>query len=293
MDGWPTREQLDLLCKRAAGLFVYAMATVRFVDTKNKNPQKQLDRLIQSRDSGSEGRARLRENTTLDSLYTSILHDAFGDNDPKDDAKVRLVLGAVILTVNPLSPSTIATLLGFDLGDVLPLLLSVRSLLILSEDVDHPVRPFHKLFPDFIVDSARCTNSRFCLQPPVQHTAVLVACLKLMNGSLKWNICELPDGVINTEVGDLKERTEEHINKALEYACKSWHKHLNSGSMEKVKITLVLHQFLEEKFLFWLEVLSVLGATREAVSALERAEKWVDVHLFHCLLFSKCFSSQI
>jgi hypothetical protein len=31
-----------------AGLFVYAMATVRFIDQKNKNPKRQLDRLIQS-----------------------------------------------------------------------------------------------------------------------------------------------------------------------------------------------------------------------------------------------------
>ena len=30
-DDWPTKEQLDLLCERAAGLFLYAMATIRFV----------------------------------------------------------------------------------------------------------------------------------------------------------------------------------------------------------------------------------------------------------------------
>ncbi|KAF9786511.1 hypothetical protein BJ322DRAFT_1218661 [Thelephora terrestris] len=254
-----------------------AMATVRFIDTKNKNPQKQLDRLIQSRDSGSEGRVKFRTNTTLDSLYVSILHDAFGDDEPEDDAKVRLVLAVVTLAANPLSPSSIATLLGFDLGDIFLILSSLHSLLILSEDVHHPIRPFHKSFPDFIVDSAQCTNQRFWLQPPIHHTKILLACLELMNEKLKQNMCQLPDGVTNVEVKDLKERTREHIDKALEYACKSWHKHLDSGSMEKVKITPVLHRSLEEKFLFWLEVLSVLGATRGAVDALERAEKWVDV----------------
>ena len=30
-DGWPTEEQLDLLCERAGGLFVYAVATVKFI----------------------------------------------------------------------------------------------------------------------------------------------------------------------------------------------------------------------------------------------------------------------
>ena len=165
MDDWPTEEQLDLLCERAAGLFVYAMATVRFIDQKNKNPKKQLDRLIQSQESGLEGKTKLRANTTLDSLYMSILHEAFGDDDPEDDPKVRSVLGAVILATNPLSPSTIAALLGFDPEDVFPLLSSLHSLLILPEDIDQPVRPFHKSFPDFIVDPARCTDPRFCVSP--------------------------------------------------------------------------------------------------------------------------------
>ena len=38
--GWPTKEQLDTLCERAAGLFVYAVATVKFIDNQNNNPRK-------------------------------------------------------------------------------------------------------------------------------------------------------------------------------------------------------------------------------------------------------------
>ena len=91
-------------------------------------------------------------------------------------------------------------------------------------------------------------------------------------------MCKLPDGVTNTEVKDLKQRAEQYIDKALEYACRSWHKHLkDTRTAQKLKITPILHQFLEKKFLFWLEVLSVLGATREAADALEIVEKWLDV----------------
>jgi len=32
LDNWPTEEQLDRLCGRAAGLFVYAAATIKFID---------------------------------------------------------------------------------------------------------------------------------------------------------------------------------------------------------------------------------------------------------------------
>ena len=278
LDGWPTKEQVDLLCERAGGLFVHAIATVRFVDQKNISPKKQLDRLIQSQGSSAfEGKTKFKANATLDSLYTSILQQAFGDDDPENDPRVRSVLGAVVLAANPLSPAAIAALLGFDSDEVLPILSSVHSLLILQEDVERPVRPFHRSFPDFIVDPTRCTNPRFRVSPADQHTEILFGCLETMNRRLERNICELPDWVTNAEIVDLNERAKEHIGQALEYACRSWHKHL-VGTIP-AHIRSILHQFLERKFLFWLEVLSVLGAAREAVDALEVTSKckWSDV----------------
>ena len=100
-------------------------------------------------------------------------------------------------------------------------------------------------------------------------------------------MCELPDGVVNSEVADLKERVKEHISQALKYACRSWYKHL-VGAIS-ARITPILRRFLEEKFLFWLEVLSVLGVAREAVHALEATEKceWVEVCRIPSLVRSK------
>jgi len=287
LDGWPTKEQLDALCERAAGLFVYAVATVRFIDHKNNSPKKQLDQLLDSPESSAfEGETKFTANVTLDLLYTSIIQEAFGDGYSKDDPKVRSVLGAVILTANPLSPSAIAALLGFDVEEVSPILSSVHSLLTLQEDDNHPVRPFHKSFPDFIVDPTRCVNTRFLVCPPDQHKELLIGCLELMDWSLEPNMCKLPDGAINSEVDDLKERTKECISQALEYACRLWHKHLvDTTPAHRLEITSALHRFLEGKFLFWLEVLSVLGAAREAVNALEVAAKWLDVRWVPSLVF--------
>ena len=91
-------------------------------------------------------------------------------------------------------------------------------------------------------------------------------------------MCNLPGGVKNSEVDDLKDRREKYISHALEYACKSWHKHLLDGSTaQRPKITSALHHFLAHKFLCWLEALSVLGAVRDAVDALEVAVKWAEV----------------
>ena len=83
-------------------------------------------------------------------------------------------------------------------------------------------------------------------------------------------MCKLPDAITNSEVGDLQERIQHYLDPALQYACKSWHKHLsNKNAINSSTIGPTIHYFLKEKFLFWLEVLSVLGAVREAVNALE------------------------
>ena len=243
----------------------------------NGNPKRQLDRLLQSPESSREGKTKFKADTTLDSLYTSILQEAFDGNDPEHDRIARSVLGTVILATNPLSPSAIAALLGFDIEDVVPLLSSAGSLLLL-EGVGSPVRPFHKSFPDFIIDPTRCINERFRVSPPGHHQEILVGCLELMNGTLEKNMCKLPDAVMNSEVDDLDERIERYLDPALRYACNSWHKHLVDESVVCTPaVTSTLHRFLEEKFLFWLEVLSVLGAAREAVDALGVATRRLEV----------------
>ena len=284
LDGWPTKEQLDLLCKRAAGLFVYAVATIKFIDHTHNGPEEQLDRLLQSSESSAhEGRVELKENVTLDSLYMSILQVAFGRDNPEDDSRMRSVLGAVTLVVDPLPPFAISTLLGLHTESVFRRLLSIHSLLLL-QDVNQPVRSFHKSFPDFIVDPTRCINKRFHVSPPDHHLELLVGCLELMNRKLEKNICNLPDGATNSEVADLRERNERCIDSALRYACKSWHRHLVSEhTVRKPEVVSTLHRFLEKKFLFWLEVLSVLGATREAVDALDMVTKWLEVRQIHTL----------
>jgi hypothetical protein len=278
LDGWPTDEEVGHLCERAAGFFVYAVATVKFVGKQDTNPKSQLRLLLQSPGSSErEARVNFKTGTTLDLLYTSILQEAF--SDPDNDPRVRSVLGAMLLAANPLSPSTIATLLDLDVHDVFPLLSSAESLLTLH-GIDLPVKAFHKSFPDFIINTKRCTNQRFYIYPPRHHSKLLIRCLDLMSRTLEKNMCGLPDGAANSDVKDLEDRTKQYIDPALQYACRSWHTHLLGGDTTSVnapEAASALHGFLETKFLNWLEALSVLGAVRIAVDALQAAMDWLEV----------------
>ena len=279
LDGWPAEPDLDTLCTRAGGLFVYAVATVKFLDYPGSTPQRRLNQLLQSPWSTEyEAAIKVKGNTTLDTLYMLILQAAYPESNSVDFKNVRSVLSAVILAANPLSTSAIATLLDISIDDVSPVLLVVQSLLIFNHhNTEHPVRPFHKSFPDFLVAKNRCSNVRFYIPPPYYHTEFLVNCLRLMNQRLRVNLCSLPNAVINSEDKTLGGKIKEWIDPALDYACKSWYKHLDTNlSTEQIStITSTVDQFLKEKFLFWLEALSLLGAVKAAVHALDTMIKWL------------------
>jgi hypothetical protein len=277
LGGWPSDKDLSVLCHRAAGLFIYAVATVKFLDSKNYLPEQQLDMIINLPEYPvHEGKTQFRPETTLDFLYMSVLKTAFTKEDPVVDSKVQSTIGAVILLVNPLPPSGIAELIGLAPREVTLLLTSAQSLLILNENPTQPVKPFHKSFPDFITNPSRCTDTRFCISPHNLHLQLTMGCLGLMNERLEQNLLSLPDYALNSEVEDLQTRIDDHVSVGLQYACQHWHNHLIEMKGDVTNVISSLHLFLEEKFLAWLEVVSVLGVVRGAVIALEKLVSWLQ-----------------
>ena len=277
LDTWPSDKHIELLCHRTGGLFIHAVATVKFLDSKIHLPKQRLDTIVNLPEcTVPEGKAHFKPNTTIDSLYTSILEVAFSEGDPEVDSKIRSTIGAVVLLVNPLPLSGIAELIGLDPEEVKLFLTLVQSLVILDENSNLPIKPFHKSFPDFITDSSRCLNTRFYISPGSLHLKLAINCLGLMNGSLEQNLLSLPNYALNSEVKDLKMRIGDRVSIALQYACQSWHNHLTGARGDTTDVVSHLRFFLEEKFLAWLEIASALGAARGAVVALEKLMAWLQ-----------------
>ena len=133
LNGWPSNKQINLLCRQAAGLFVYAVATVKFLDHPHHSPVQWLDVIANLPECTThEGKTQFRENTTLDSLYTSILQMALNshEGDAEEDSEVQSTIGTVILTVNPLPPSAVAELIDRESTQVMRILTLIQSLLV-------------------------------------------------------------------------------------------------------------------------------------------------------------------
>ena len=169
LDGFPGDEHLKLLCHRAAGLFVYAAATVNFLGCSYRHPENQLDVILKLPGSTApEGKTRIDNGTTLDSLYASILQAAFNEAGPDVYSKVRTIIGAIITVANPLPPAAIAKLIGLEPKEVMLYLTLIQSLFVIGENCDQPVKPLHKSFADFITDPSRC-DKRFLVSPGCLH----------------------------------------------------------------------------------------------------------------------------
>ena len=284
LKGWPSDELIDMLCRRAAGLFVYAVATTKFLDNRSHLPKHRLDVILKVPESSApEGKTKFNSGTTLDSLYTSILQAAFSEEDPEVDSKIRTTVGTIVAVANPLPPPAIAELIGLDPEEVMLYLGLVQSLLAVDEDPNQPVKPFHKSFPDFITDPSRCTNPRFYLSPECLHLELATSCLRLMNEGLEQDLLSLPEYALNSEIEDLQTRIDDRISVALQYACRSWHNHLAETRGEMADVISYLHIFLEGKFLAWLEVLSVLGDVGNASAGLEKLAHWLQEVRFSVL----------
>ena len=287
LEDFLSNEQLDLLCLRAAGLFVYAVATVRFLDSNIHLPQHRLNIILKLPECAAhEGKTRFNPETTLESLYASILGAAFREEDPDADLRVRTIIGTIITVLSPLPSQAIAELICLEPEEVLLYLELIQSLLPLGEDSNQPVKPFHKSFADFITGPSRC-NTRFSVSPGCMHFDLTTNCLGLMDNELEYNILSLPEYALNSEIENLETRIGTRISIGLQYACRSWYNHLAEARGEVADLIPHLRLFLEEKFLGWLEVLSVLGDVGSASDGLQKVIKWLQEVRFdaplHCL----------
>ena len=273
-EGWPTDDQLGWLSRRAAGFFVYAVATVNFLDHHLVDPWDQLDVIMESpENTACEGEARLKVYNSLDALYTSILRASFHKNKAKDDDIIRPVLSCMALATDPLSPSAIATLMDLSYPVVQHVLELIQSLLVLSSDRNEPVQLFHKTFPDFLTDQTRCTDLRFYVSPHY-HVKLFTCCLRIIGKPLE-NMPPLPDCDLIYGEWDLPTIETRNISGALQYACRSWHKHLFAIENPTPDVLSALLDFLDEKFVFWLVVLKSFGLYSNG-GAVGTAVMWLE-----------------
>jgi len=277
-EDWPSPSDINTLCKKAAGFFIYASTVVKFVASEGDLPTERLS-LITSlpQSTVEEGRSG------VDQLYTKVLQQAFSDihtDNSQRYLRFQAVVGIVMLVFNPLSTKSLSELLEYNTQVIHNTIHSLHSLLLVPENTEDPIQIFHKSFPDFLMDPDRCGDKRLFVDPAGHHAEILLACLRLMEKRLKKNICNLDDYAVLSEVQDLKTHKKDYIGGALEYACQFWTRHLleiPGSSPHAEEVQKAVDKFFTVHFLHWVEVLILIENLGVGVHAMNDIEQWYNL----------------
>jgi hypothetical protein len=275
---WPSKQDIDILAKRADCLFIYAATVCRFI-AQSRHPERRLSQLLSD---NTVGTSPLR---ALDRIYTQILERSIlrdtgkGDSDYDEDGEYQIrlfkdIVGSIVILFDPLSVSTLTKLLAVasaDMGDTLD---PLHSVLNSPRDDASPIRLLHLSFRDFLLDKER-SQGQFWIEEKMAHKTLFIRCLKLMSEHLKRDICNLRSpGALAIEVQG--NHITKCLPKELQYACRYWVEHLRRSRVCFDDIVQV-HHFLQKHFLHWLEALALIGKISDGAVLLSALESLLTV----------------
>ncbi|KAE9388541.1 WD40 repeat-like protein, partial [Gymnopus androsaceus JB14] len=178
----------------------------------------------------------------------------------------------------------ICKLLGYGNDDVEAMLQLMSAVLVMPGKKDDVVRIAHLSFREYatLKRTRKIANSRFKYRPELDldaskhHECILHATFSVMKAELKFNICHLESSFLpNDQMEIFPDRIYRYIGWHLSYSCRFWSAHLNEL---KYVLSLSLQQcfkdFLEKRFLWWLEVISLLKQVDTAASAILSIADW-------------------
>jgi NACHT domain len=268
------------LAKAAEGFFQWATVACGFINGDSSSlgltMKKRVKRLL--------GHARgLNGEGLLDDLYAEVLEEYFRSKEAQ--ILFRSIMGQLFAAIEPLSiHSLIALRRHAPLDDpedsdpevVVQILGRLGSLLsnVTSSDLHdtRPITPLHTSFRDFLTNKR---SDAFYVDLVDAHHQLAHSCLSLMLDDLKFNICELESSYLaNDDVPEFDSRVAKYIPPALSYACVFWHDHL--GHAFEPDLFTKVRSLFEDKFLFWLEALSLKGSVGHSLLALSSLSKWLN-----------------
>ncbi|CAE6472865.1 unnamed protein product, partial [Rhizoctonia solani] len=252
-----TSDEIDALAQRAGTLFIYA-ATVALLD------------------KSSEAQYSGNRTKDIDLLYGAVLAMAFKDDlEPQEKEQMALVLHTIVCAQEPLTVDALARLLNLEYDVVMGSLEPLRSVLHISESATAPrVSTLHASFPEYILDEKR--SNQFGCDGHIHNGKLAQLCFnRIARNQPQFNICGLQSSYIADEdVLGIKLRVEQAVPSELMYACQYWATHLDLGMRSKEQVNL-LHEFLSQRLLLWMEVLNLKRRMDIGVVQINKSIDWL------------------
>jgi len=191
----------------------------------------------------------------LDTIYAHVLSAAL---NPKKCTKAEIsrtkqILATILAIREPLVLSDLARLLGLTPFDIRVNLGHIHAVVrVPAPGQDGVVSTFHKSFVDFLTTPGRAPENQL-ITLSIGHYGLARRCMEVMGSDLHFNISQCKTSYLPNSKQQLAT-----ISESLKYSCLNWAHHL-TATHDACALLMLLEDFLFQKFLFWLEVLSVVG----------------------------------
>ncbi|KAJ7497873.1 hypothetical protein B0H11DRAFT_2384714 [Mycena galericulata] len=265
------KDMVDDVAKAAQTLFECAAALCRELTTRRPTSTSKRRQFLQRLQKGPV--------MSLYDTYDAILAMYFDEEeDPETVRLFRRLMGWIFLVRTPQSRRVFrafaVALVPEEEQDLILILDSLGSLLSGTASEDDPISPLHTSLRDFLLDTTKSGAFSVDLGLDSQEELSL-ACLKIMNRELRFNICGLSTlFALNSEVKELPQKVSKCISPGLRYACSATTHHMR-GTLPSTSGVITspytppdvvvdeFRFFLQHQFLFWLEAHSYMQTPRD------------------------------
>ncbi|TDL18727.1 WD40 repeat-like protein, partial [Rickenella mellea] len=253
---------VDEFTTQAAGLFIWAQTVVKFMGGDDPVEQLKLIKDGVMKDSPSG----------MTDLYACILDNSFRKSGSDTRQAFRDIVGAIIVAKTPLSRSDCISLLSVKPNTFEFICSGLQSVM----DTGDVLQFSHQSFVDFLISDEH-SSGPFRIDMAKQHRTLAVNCLRVMTAGLRFNICKLVTSyVLNDESPNADEIAKNPIPTHLSYSCLFWGSHLRFTPFD-IEVLEQLREFMNERFLYWLEVLSLIHGVHTATQTLSSVVEWCRV----------------
>jgi hypothetical protein len=210
----------------------------------------------------------------LDSLYNRMIGHI---GDSKDAGLCREVLATASAVYRPITLGELKVLVesleDLDRDDLEEIIRSCGSFLTLREGVIYFV---HQSAKDFLLNKA--SDQILPSGAGQQHHAIFSRSLEALSETLKRDVYEL--GTLGFPIDQVSPPDPDPLA-SIRYSCVFWVDHLDDSerqakiSDKDLEDAGIVHDFLQKKYLYWLESLSLLRSMSEGVGEVQKLEALV------------------
>jgi hypothetical protein len=275
---WPTEEVVSLLVTKTEGLFQYAKVACNIIqgNDSRESPAIRVQQVLDGNTSGD-----------LDGLYSKalMLSIPHGVGTTERDieqffSRFQLIFGSIIFSLEPLTGSGMARLLGQENGIDLRTIRSftgrLRSVLSVPDSPDETIKSIHLSLRELLGDKGRCEKGKipkFYIKEDVIHGLIFRCCTKVL-GSLVPVNKRIDPTIIRIFLEEKYEN--DGLPAEHRYAAMFWINHCRMSAVKSQALSLG-RDFVVRHGDLWVCLLVFLKESQQEIRSAVVFEDMVDV----------------